>query len=429
MSNDLNHRDDFDQLIGQAFAEQESAADAYVWENIEAALQPRKRRAAIWWWTGAAASFAILLTSALLWSNRSNKELENAPKLSSEESIQSSGDSLISSEMAENESTDFKDQKLDDVVEESREESSSTYDLASNTNQNKTASDRFLMNAEKVNESLNAIQPRSNKPLNSSSKSNDGSLDLEYMPTLVAELDTSKAEHHPLARNLPRYVDFEPLKPVTSDYLAANYASGSGATAYGGNFEASRMGFGTNYASDYLPTALQDNNTFDDTETKFQAPFTIGFRGAKSISNRWFVESGLGFSVLNKDVSSPSGQFSPKTIREFYVGVPLLFDYEFVQRRKLSLMATSGWQIEKGLASREIFKDNSGRGVTYVNAPGIQLGWVFGLASEYRINQQLGLYLQPTLTYWMYSSNGIENIRNYSVVWPNIQMGLKYRIP
>lgn len=428
MSHDLNHRDDFDRLIGQVFAEQTSAADAHVWENIEAALQPKKSRGAFWWWTGAAASVVVLLTCALLWSNQSSKELENAPILSSEEIRESSLDSVISSEIAEKESTDFRDLKLEVDVEK-REKSSSTHDFAIQTNHNRALSDDFFKNAKQVNVGSNANQPRSIKPLNTPSKLMDGSLYLEYMPMLVAELDTIKAEHYPLARNLPRYVDFEPLKPVTSDYLAANYASGSGTTAYGNNFEASRMGFGTNYAADNLPTALQENNTFDDTETKFQAPFSIGFRGAKSISNRWFIESGLGFSILNKDVSSPSGQFSPKTIRDFYVGVPLLFDYEFVQRRKLSLMATSGWQIEKGLATREILKDNSGRGVTYGNTPGVQLGWVFGLSTEYRINQQLGLYFQPMITYWMYSSSGIENIRNYTILWPNIQMGLKYRIP
>ena len=58
------NKDSFEASMQGMFSGMESNADEFVWQNIEAALQPNSDRAlAWWWWTGAASIIVIAIFS------------------------------------------------------------------------------------------------------------------------------------------------------------------------------------------------------------------------------------------------------------------------------------------------------------------------------------------------------------------------------
>lgn len=487
MANDLNHRDDFDKLIQSSFAEQPVQADPVVWDNIQAAIAPQKKRVIAWWWYGAAASVALLLTAAVFFLNDDQSRPNSIPAITFEkgaadqksdaiqndqESESTQGIETLSSqgqESSNNIDSDLQKRKDNHSIEtkEARGEAldprsiadsdASTKSTVIPSEKNPSLNNSIDNQLSKKRTSTSLIASENGKSLDGK-KSNDGNINglatndandhssekllsmprqelldptLAYMPRLGAELPLDLAVVEQLnKRYIPWYEDSYPenLVSESSNFLAANLTSGGAAT---GALGSSTGRFESN--SNIVPTSLEIGATNDyalasDEEINYSPPFVLGLKGALALSKRWYVESGLNYTYLSQKITSEQGFINPTTIVEHYIGVPLLFDFEFVQKRKLSMLASAGWQFEKGLAARSRVEEPNGTGITHLSAPGIQLGWVLGLATEYRINDQIGIYIQPSITYWMYSSAGIQNVRNHSLIWPSLQMGLRYRI-
>jgi hypothetical protein len=441
MAKDINHRDDFDKLIQSSFAEQPVQADAFVWDNIATAIAPKKKRVAIWWWYGTAASVVLLIGAAFYYNQTINLQTDSAPEFVLEDC------DSVDNEFKNNTSVD-----VNAVADSDAEKSTASDQNPINSNKEndpikgfasmeeinlsieKNAGEKIDQKAEKLestpddNNALNQAAYAENNS-NKNARANGGDSVLDNMPMLVAQVEASFLSNEFERRNLPRFVDVADAKPdySTSKFLAANLASAGGASgsAYGGSN--GRFDF----AEDASPSSLgnSDDYSFQSDEiTTYSPPFVFGVKGALALSKRWYFESGLNYSLLSKNISSELGLVKPTTITEHYIGLPLLFDFEFVQKRKLSLLATAGWQVEKGIAARSIVSDNTGRAVTHLQAPGVQIGWIIGVSTEYRINEQFGFYVQPSLTFWTFSSRNIQNIRNYSLAWPSLHMGLRYRI-
>lgn len=441
MAKDINHRDDFDKLLQSSFAEQPVAADAFVWDNIAAAMAPKRKRIAIWWWYGAAASVTLLLGAAFYFNQTTKLQNQSVPEFVLEDcdsaelefkNHTSVGVNTVANSDAE------KSTESDENPINSNKENDLLKGFASmeedNLSSEKKAGEKIGQKAEKLESTIdrkNALNQAAYAENNSntSAKAISGDSSLSNMPILLAQVEESILTNEFERRNLPRFVDVADAKPdySTSKFLAANLASAGGASgsAYGGSN--SRFNFAEDASPSSLGTSEQYNFQSDEITT-YSPPFVFGVKGALALSKRWYFESGLNYSLLSKSITSELGLVKPTTITEHYIGIPILFDFEFVQKRKLSLLATAGWQIEKGIAARSIVKDNNERGITNLSAPGVQIGWIMGISSEYRINDQLGFYMQPSLTFWMYSSRNIQNIRNHSLAWPSLQMGVRYRI-
>jgi hypothetical protein len=441
MAKDINQRDDFDKLIQSSFAEQPVQADAVVWDNIAAAIAPKKKRIAIWWWYGAAASVTLLLGAAFYFNQTTKLQNQSAPEFVLEDC------DSVDNEFKNNTSVDVnavansdagKTTESDEHPINSNKENDPSKGFAtmeeSNLSYETKAGEKLGQKPEKFestpdgNNALNRLANAENNS-NINAKAFIGDSSLSSMPMLAAQVEASLLSNEFERRNLPRFVDVADAKPdySTSKFLAANLASAGGATGSAYGVSGNRFGF----AEDASPTSLgnsDDYNFQSDEITTYSPPFVFGVKGALSLSKRWYFESGLNYSLLSKSITSELGLVKPTTITEHYIGLPLLFDFEFVQKRKLSLLATAGWQVEKGIAARSIVSDNTGRTVTHLQAPGVQIGWIIGVSAEYRINEQFGFYMQPSLTFWTFSSRYIQNIRNYSLAWPSLQMGLRYRI-
>lgn len=478
MSNDLNHRDDFDKLIQSSFAEQPVQADPVVWDNIAAAMAPKKKRVVAWWWYGAAASLALLMTAAIFFLNNDQSNSNEVPAVTYDEpnndqNLNQTDDQQTRESLSDPSSLSFEDQKMnakntDDTSDNNSEkvliESSSiavsnkpVKKIAENRDEDEIdheSSDLASKNSS-VDPALIAIENGENDNQKNESSGIENTdqpapagngnsvkyiavasaeldhLNLALMPTLVADISTELAVIDQLEnRFMPWYDDSYPksLEAESQNFLAANLTSGGSASS---GFASSNNRF--ELSNDATPTSLttgsNDEYSFSsDEEINYSPPFVLGVKGAIALSKRWYFESGLNYTFLSQKITSEQGFIFPTTITEHYLGAPLLFDFEFVQKRKLSMLASTGWQFEKGIASRSSVEEPSGTSVTKLKAPGIQIGWVLGLSTEYRINPQFGLYLQPSLTYWMYSSSGIQNVRNNSLIWPSLQMGLRYRI-
>lgn len=477
MSKDLNHRDDFDKLIASSFAEQPVQADPVVWDNIAAAIAPQKTRVIAWWWYGAAASVALLATAAIFFMKDDPASMKDIPAVTFDEGAtdQKAGNTQIeipSETINEAEGLSFEnetksgesnqDQNVVDFDKASMDQgaiASSESNAKDSENRLKPSSSNNLndkpFTEKSAGSGLIASEKRGATPLKNGidrfengaelgsivqhssddkftlSSEHSQVADLDLMPRLGAELPLEFATVDQLEnRFMPWYDDSYPqnLESESSNFLAANLTSGGSASA-GLTSGASRFAMADNATPTELVVGNNDEYSFaSDEEVNYSPPFVLGVKGALGLSKRWYIESGLNYTYLSQKITSELGFVYPTTIVEHYIGVPLLFDFEFVQKRKLSMLASTGWQIEKGIASRSSVEEPNGTTVTKLQTPGIQLGWVVGLATEYRINQQAGIYMQPSITYWMYSSAGIQNVRNESLIWPSLQMGLRYRI-
>ena len=126
-------------------------------------------------------------------------------------------------------------------------------------------------------------------------------------------------------------------------------------------------------------------------EYNHKQPITFSLMVGKELSKRFTLESGLSYSLLRSDLYIPE---KDKTFKQqlHYIGLPLKFNWNFVNRAKFLAYAGAGAILEKSIYAR--------LGSVKLDINRLNVAGTLGAGAQYRLSKNFGIYLEPSMVYY-----------------------------
>ncbi|MEM7040927.1 MAG: hypothetical protein AAF570_28445, partial [Bacteroidota bacterium] len=172
------------------------------------------------------------------------------------------------------------------------------------------------------------------------------------------------------------------------------------------------------------------SNTFRGSE-EFNIPFVLAFQLNKRLKKRWSLGGGLAYTLMTSTDSYSNEDFRrDERIRRQYIGLVTSFNYEFVQRKRYAMYATTGLQYDFGTRrTRDIreFRDGELEDEYQVsndirNQASINVGMGFNVG----LTNRLSAYMQGNLTHYFFRTH--YNLWSQSAIWPVGNIGLRLQL-
>lgn len=123
-------------------------------------------------------------------------------------------------------------------------------------------------------------------------------------------------------------------------------------------------------------------------EYSHKLPLRFGVSVAVPLSEDIYFETGLSYSYLRSDIKKDSEKISQKL---HYIGVPVNFNWYFVNREHLGLYLGAGLSVNKCI-SASIGRERFGIG-KFESAANLQAGFLG------KISRRIGIYIQPGVSF------------------------------
>jgi hypothetical protein len=164
-------------------------------------------------------------------------------------------------------------------------------------------------------------------------------------------------------------------------------------------------------------------------EYQYKMPVSFGVYVNKEITRRISIESGLFATRLAASVyySSFSAENSYLTDHVlWYLGVPLKAKWSYVSGRFFTAYVSAGGAVEKCIHSGYTggFKDENDN----LKLSDVPLQWSLNgtLGAQYNIIPQIGIYIEPGVSYYFNDGSDIPTIRKeYQLIF-NLNAGLRF---
>lgn len=168
--------------------------------------------------------------------------------------------------------------------------------------------------------------------------------------------------------------------------------------------------------SDGLEVSFMD--LYESGEVNHRQPFSFALNLTRGIAQNLNLTTGLSYTMLASDIMMDYGQ-SESVQRLQFLGVPLRLDYNILDRNKFTVYLGAGMSVEYCISSK---LDNK---VLDENRWHYSLNSVIG--ASYKINNTLGLYLEPDLSYYLTKTKS-KSIRNDNPVNLTMRMGIRFTL-
>ena len=186
--------------------------------------------------------------------------------------------------------------------------------------------------------------------------------------------------------------------------LRGLYAQGS----LGGND--SNISYGGNGISRMAPGAGSENAGISEAgQSTYGVPFTFGLGARFRINEKLSLGTGLDYSLLTRTFK---GSYSGSAAAAYdgqimhsvqYLGVPVNVYYDLYQTRDnlIKVYAWGGGEAEYCLSNRYRLMNTANTVITD-KAGGFQFSAAAGLGMEFKLNDMLGLYADPSVRYYFH---------------------------
>lgn len=226
---------------------------------------------------------------------------------------------------------------------------------------------------------------------------------------------------------------------LTMGLYASNLPT-KGATThlgYGSHFPESVQGIANEAMGEtrsFLKEEIRELNSVQETKitTERSMPIRLGFSLSYYITNRLAIESGLTATRMSTKVTAGTMQYRTQTEYQiFLIGLPLGLKYNIWESNHFGIYASVGGALEGRITSHATTEYSLD--ATIVKDPrveekkgGTRLLWSLRGAAGfiYSINPQVGLYLEPGVSYYL--DKQILNETTYlSSPWvPSVTLGV-----
>ena len=176
------------------------------------------------------------------------------------------------------------------------------------------------------------------------------------------------------------------------------------------------------YAFSYAAKAVGLQNNEIKMTAHHHQPIRAGLSIAIPISERLSFETGLAYSYHTSDIErSVGGRVSEGTQRLHYIGIPLKSLYNIWISKNISFYVSGGTKVEKMIYGQQKI-DGENHKIT-INP--LQWSINIGTGIEYKINNKVGIYAEPGVSYYFNNNSNVPTIYNDKPWNPELSFGIR----
>ena len=215
----------------------------------------------------------------------------------------------------------------------------------------------------------------------------------------------------------------EPFVAYTKPHKKASFSLFAGGGVAGGNSEglAPRM-LNTSITNDASSVIGNGNSLaplrssgYGESSFRHHQPLSFGIAVRKEFAHGLSLESGVNYTLLRSDVRM---QYTSDDVAQklHFIGVPLRFNWQFLERGRFSLYMGAGSMVEKCVSAR--------LGSETVDEPGVQWSALAAVGAQYRVGGMVGLYFEPEGSYY-FTETGLRTSRTDSPLTLTLRLGVR----
>lgn len=215
----------------------------------------------------------------------------------------------------------------------------------------------------------------------------------------------------------------EPFVAYTKPHKKASFSLFAGGGVAGGNSEglAPRM-LNTSITNDASSVIGNGNSLaplrssgYGESSFRHHQPLSFGIAVRKEFTHGLSLESGVNYTLLRSDVRM---QYTSDDVAQklHFIGVPLRFNWQFLERGRFSLYMGAGGMVEKCVSAR--------LGSETVDEPGVQWSALAAVGAQYRVGGMVGLYFEPEGSYY-FTETGLRTSRTDSPLTLTLRLGVR----
>jgi hypothetical protein len=407
----INEPDVFSESIRQKLENFEIPVDAACWDEIEARMKPQQKKRVIpfWWWLSGGAAVAML---ALLLNMGS---LFNSPTYTYK--------------------TEKKNLQKSTVVL-----SEKTYSQASNSKQPKKTpcnpTKQFIANSTKTENVTTDIRTTATDSTQQNTQTAySGTISDDNTMSTTKTVDS--VPDNPAKKYIPNTLitQTEEERPHTSKskdgWLLAASVNQAGSTSLGNSGDFLFASDGKNYLSNAETnyTSIMTANDFE--KIKYYSALSVGLVIRKNLVQGISIESGLMYSYLFSSFEKTGFAYYDATLALHYLGVPVNLVAQIWKNNKWEFYVSGGGMVEKGL--RSIYTQNqhlSNQTITTTAETGISgVQWSLNgaVGATYKLNNNIGIYLEPKLSYFFHNNQPVS-ARTEQPTVAGLTAGLRFQL-
>ena len=165
---------------------------------------------------------------------------------------------------------------------------------------------------------------------------------------------------------------------------------------------------------DGIPYLRQAKQVID---IKHHQPISVGVSVRKSLGKGFSVESGLTYTLLSSDVKLADGNQEVEQ-KLHYVGIPLRANWNFLDKKLVTLYVSGGGMIEKCVYGKLGSEKETVKPLQFSvsGAVGVQLN----------ATKRIGIYMEPGVAYFFDDGSSVQTIRKENPFNFNIQAGIRF---
>lgn len=203
---------------------------------------------------------------------------------------------------------------------------------------------------------------------------------------------------------------------------AMNGLPSIGGNTNGGNMSVSTMSdvatglrpFGGSLSDEYAALhnpLIMDKGTVvqqSATSVKHQVPVSYGLSVRYNVTEKWGVETGMSYTLLNSSFSNDGGDKGVSyTQKLHYVEVPVRVNYTFLSQRWFAFYVAAGGGIAKCVYA----KASEATGVDYsLKERPWQLSASSAIGAQLNIVEHAGIYIEPGVGYYFNDKSSLRTV-------------------
>lgn len=173
-------------------------------------------------------------------------------------------------------------------------------------------------------------------------------------------------------------------------------------------------------------------------ESSYAIPVSVGISARVPVSKKLSIGTGLTYSYLERTFPGTytevrDGEIVNRLIASditnslHYVGIPLRLYYDAIRQQRINFYAHAGMEIEKGIQSKFSIPNSSSTIHFKESVKGVQLSAGAGIGVSFRLANNVGLYLDPSVRYYFKCSQPVS-IRTQQPLMIDLEAGLRFDI-
>lgn len=166
------------------------------------------------------------------------------------------------------------------------------------------------------------------------------------------------------------------------------------------------------------------------TDVKPSLPFSIGVTVRRKLNRTLGIETGLVYTRLSSDLVIESNRHSYDAVLNLhYLGVPVNLTVDLWEKNRLSLYASGGGMVEKGLRAvykqKTLYWDDFMKKNRTDRISGLQWSLNGGIGISYNFYREMNLYVEPGISY-SFDCNQPVSRRTEDPLSFNLRLGVRY---